>query len=164
MVLAGIASVCLAAPALSLPPAPVLPTPDFIKAAASTDEFERQEGRLAETKGASAAVRDFARMMVRDHTNTTMALKGAIRKAGLPPPAAPKLTDQQQANLTALKGARGPDFDRTYMQQQVEAHQTALGVMQAYAAGGDNKVLRKAAADTVPIVKHHLSMAQKIAR
>jgi putative membrane protein len=162
MVLAGVASVCLAAPAFSQPPGPALPTPDFIKAAASTDEFERQEGRLAEVRGVTPRVRDFGRMMVRDHTNTTMALKGAIRHAGLPAPPPPKLTDQQQANLATLKAARGPDFDRTYVQQQIEAHQTALGVMQAYAAGGDNRVLRKAAAQTAPIVRRHLTIVQGI--
>jgi putative membrane protein len=101
-------------------------------------------------------------MMVRDHTNTTMALKGAIRHAGLPAPPPPKLSDQQQANLATLKAARGPDFDRTYVQQQIEAHQTALGVMQAYAAGGDNRVLRKAAAQTAPIVRRHLTIVQGI--
>jgi putative membrane protein len=162
MVLAGVASVCLAAPALSKPPGPAPATPDFIKAAASTDEFERQEGRLAEVRAVNPRVRDFGRMMVRDHTNTTMALKGAIRHAGLPAPPPPKLTDQQQANLATLKAARGADFDRTYVQQQIEAHQTALGVIEAYAAGGDNKTLRKAAAQTVPIVQRHLKMAQGI--
>jgi putative membrane protein len=107
-------------------------------------------------------VRNFGQMMVRDHTNTTMALKLAIRRAGLPPPPPPQLTPDQQSNVAALKGLRGRDFDRTYLQQQIQAHRTALGVMQAYAAGGDNRTLRKAAASTVPIVKHHLAMAQRI--
>ena len=162
ILLAGVATAWLAGPALSQPSAPAPPTPEFIKAAASTDEFERQEGRMAESDGASARVRDFGAMMVRDHTNTTMALKAAIHRAGLPPPAAPTLSAQQQSNVAALRGLHGAAFDRAYMQQQIEAHQTALGVMQAYAAGGDNQVLRKAAGDTVPIVRRHLEMARHI--
>jgi putative membrane protein len=162
MMLAGVASLCVVAPALSQT-GPALPTGDFIKAAATTDEFERQEGRMAERDGASARVRDFGQMMVRDHTNTTMALKRAIRSAGLPIPGTPQLTAEQQANVAALKGLHGADFDRAYIEQQIQAHQTALGVMQTYAAGGENPTLRKAAASTVPIVQHHLAMARKIA-
>jgi len=161
LALAGFASLCLAAPALAQPGG-ALPTPQFINAAASTDEFERQEGRMAERQAASPQVRSFGQMMVRDHTNTTMALKLAIHRAGLPPPPPPQLTADQQSNVAALKNLRGRDFDRTYLQQQIQAHQTALGVMQAYAAGGDNRMLRKAAASTVPIVKRHLAMARRI--
>lgn len=161
--LATVASLSVTAPALAQPGG-ALPTPQFIGAAASTDEFERQEGRMAERQAASPRVRSFGQMMVRDHTNTTMALKLAIRRAGLPPPPSPQLTPDQQSNLAALRGLRGRDFDRAYIQQQIQAHQTALGVMQAYAAGGDNRTLRKAAASTVPIVKHHLAMARRIGR
>ena len=160
--LATVASLSLGAPALAQPGA-ALPTPQFISAAASTDEFERQEGRMAERQAASPQVRAFGQMMVRDHTNTTMALKAAIRRAGLPAPPPPQLTPDQQANLSALRGRHGRDFDRLYMQQQVQAHQQALGVMQAYAAGGDNRVLRGAARDTLPIVRRHLAMAGRIA-
>ena len=162
MALAGFASLCLVAPTLAQTGA-ALPTGDFIKAAATTDEFERLEGRMAERDGASARVRDFGKMMVRDHTNTTMALKQAIHSAGLPIPGTPHLTPEQEANVSALKGLHGTDFDHAYIQQQIQAHQTALGVMQAYAAGGENPTLRKAAASTVPIVQHHLAMARKIA-
>jgi putative membrane protein len=163
MVLAAAASACIAAPA-ALAQVSVLPTPDFIRAAAATDEFERQAGRMADRQAASPRVRNFGRMMVRDHTDTTMALKQAIRRAGLPPPAPPMLTPDQQSNISALRGLRGPDFDRTYMQQQVQTHVQALSVMRAYAAGGDNRVLRRAAGSTVPIVQRHLRMANEISR
>jgi putative membrane protein len=159
LMLAGVASLSLAAPAFCQP-AQALPTPAFIKAAAQTDEFERQEGRLAEARAANRKVREFGAMMVSDHTKTTVALKAAIRRAGLPAPQPPPLSDEQQANISTLKGLHGAAFDHAYMDQQVQAHETALGVMQAYAAGGDNRVLRKAASDTVPIVQHHLEMAK----
>jgi putative membrane protein len=162
MVLAGVASFCLVAPTLAQTGA-ALPTTDFIKAVATTDEFERVEGRMAERDGASDRVRDFGKMMVRDHTNTTMALKQAIHSAGLPIPGTPHLTPEQAANVAALKALHGAAFDHAYMEQQIQAHQTALGVMQAYAAGGENPTLRNAAASTVPIVQHHLAMARKIA-
>jgi putative membrane protein len=159
--LAGAASFVLAGPA-SAQPGPALPTADFIKAAAQTDEFERQEGRIAETRASDPRVRAFGRTMVRDHTKTTAALKAAIRKAGMKVPPLPPLSDEETRNIAALNGLKGAAFDRAYIGQQVQTHQTALGVMQGYAAGGQNPVLRQAAADTVPIVQHHLAMAKTL--
>jgi putative membrane protein len=155
---AGFASLAFAAAANAQP----LPTPDFIRAAAQTDDFERTEGRLAEKAAASGQVRSFGAEMVTAHTKTTAALKAAIAKAGLPPPAPPTLTAEQTQNIATLRGLHGAAFDKAYVDQQIQAHQTALGVMQAYASGGDNPVIRKAAADTVPIVQHHLAMAQAL--
>jgi len=159
LILAGVASLGLAGAALAQQ---ALPTPDFIKAAAQTDDFERQEGRLAERAGANPGVRSFGAEMVSAHTKTTAALKAAIRKAGMPVPPPPPLTEDQANNLATLRGLHGAAFDHAYIDQQIQAHRTALGVMQAYAAGGDNPVLKQAAADTVPIVQHHLAMAQAL--
>lgn len=163
IVLAAVASASVAAPAAFAQVA-ALPTPAFIKAAASTDAYERQAGRMAERQAASPRVRSFGQMMVRDHTDTTMALKQAIRRAGLPPPGPPTLTADQQSEIAALRGLRGPGFDRAYMQQQVQTHVQALGVFRAYAARGDNRVLRGAAASTVPIIQRHLTLANQISR
>jgi putative membrane protein len=156
--LAGVASLVFAAAAVAQP----LPTPDFITAAAQTDDFERTEGRLAEKMAANVQVRSFGAEMVTAHTKTTAALKAAIAKAGLPPPAPPTLTAEQTQNIATLKALHGAAFDKAYVDQQIEAHKTALGVMQAYASSGENPILRKAAANAVPIVQHHLAMAQAL--
>jgi putative membrane protein len=160
--LAGIASTALAA-SVAAQPAPALPTPAFITAAAQTDEFERREGQMTDVRASSSQVRDFGQMMIADHTNTTLALKAALHKAGLSIPPGPALSAEQAADIETLRPLHGPAFDRAYVDQQIHVHEAALGVMQAYAAGGDNPVLRKAAADTVPIVQHHLEMARSLA-
>ena len=53
-------------------------TADFVKQAAQSDDFERQEGRLAGRRARDPAVRAFARKMVHDHALTTEGLKRAI--------------------------------------------------------------------------------------
>ncbi|HXU99825.1 MAG TPA: DUF4142 domain-containing protein [Caulobacteraceae bacterium] len=138
-----------------------LATPDFITAAAQTDEYERQAGRLASRKGHAPKVRSFGEMMVRDHTATTAALKAAIRRGGLPQPPPPSLSADQQQMVNQLTSAKA-DFDASYAAQQVQAHQKALAVMRAYAAGGSNASLRAAAAKTAPLVEHHLMLARAL--
>jgi putative membrane protein len=151
-----------AMPAQSQPAGPAPLTPDFIKAAAQTDAFERQEGRIAAAHSTNPAVRSFGNMMVRDHTKTTAGLKAAMRRAHISPPAMTPLSAEQSQMLGQLNGLHGRAFDRTYIDQQVRVHQDALGLMQAYAGAGANGVIRSAAAQTVPIVQHHLRMARTL--
>lgn len=135
-------------------------TMDFITRAAQSDAFERQEGRLAERRAHSPAVRRFAAEMVAAHTQTTADLKMAIRRAHLPPPPPPVLTPEQSQRLADLQGRHGGDFDKTYIEQQVSAHQDALGLMQGYAQSGPPGPVHDAAAKTAPLVQHHLDMAK----
>jgi putative membrane protein len=142
-------------------PAPVTSTRDFVTAAAQSDEFERRAGHMAENLARSPRVKSFGARMVRDHTMTTRNLKAALRKAGKPVPPPPALSPGQQQMLGRLKSS-GAGFDATYLQQQVQAHQQAMGLLQGYAQGGDNPVIRDAARKTIPLVQHHLMMAQQL--
>ena len=143
------------------PPAAAASTRDFVTAAAQSDEFERRAGRLAQSMARSRGVRDFGAMMVQDHTKTTRGLQDAIRKSGRPVPPPPALTGAHQGMLAQLRNA-GRGFDGLYLQQQVQAHQEALGLTQGYARSGDNPFIRDAARSTVPLVQGHLRMAQDL--
>ena len=134
-------------------------TQHFVTAAAQTDEYERRAGHLAGRMGVSPRVREFGTMMVQDHTKTTQDLQAAIRRTGHAVPPPPALTGRQLQMLEQLRGA-GRNFDMVYLQQQVQAHQEALDLMQAYARDGHNPILKDAARQTAPLVQHHLQMAQ----
>ena len=169
LVLSAMAALSLAvgAPVLAQPPpapstAAAPSTSDFITAAAQTDDFERQSGRIAEHSSHRQRVRTFGAMMVADHTKTTEHLKAAIHKAGLTAPS-PHLTNIQIQMLNALRlSIAKPLFDHTYIDQQVSVHRQALALMQSYAEHGENATLRAAAANIVPIVQHHLAVAEAI--
>jgi putative membrane protein len=76
------------------------------------------------------------------------------------PPAPPLRADQQQ-KLAQLRNA-GPSFDATYLNDQVQAHQQALALIQGYAQGGQDATLRQAAAETAATVRHHLDVATRL--
>ena len=158
--LAAIAAPVYAQPAPP-PAAAVTSTHDFVTAAAQSDEYERRAGRMAESMARSPRVKAFGARMVHDHTMTTRNLQAALRRAGKPVPPPPPLTPDQQGMLDQLKSA-GPSFDSTYIQQQVRAHQQALALLQGYAHSGDNPIIRDAARKTLPLIRHHLMMAQNL--
>jgi len=133
----------------------------FVDNAAASDQFEIESSKLAQTMAKDAAVKDFAAMMVKDHTKSSTELKAAAAKATPAVTVAPKLTSQQQSDLDALKSA-GANFDKLYAQKQVAAHTQALALLQGYAATGDAAPLKDFASKTAPVVSKHLDHAKKL--
>ena len=106
-------------------------------------------------------MRAFAEQMVPAHTALDETLRGDATKAGLPSPPM-SLSGDQQKFLSALQSQTGPEFDRTYLRQQVLAHRQALVLEQAYAAQGADPQVRQAARSAVPVIQRHLAMATQL--
>ena len=138
------------------------PAEEFVTMASSSDMFEIQSSTAALEKGESAAVKEFAQMMVADHTKSSEELLAAVEASGLDitPPGA--MTPEHQERSDALNGANVTDFDAAYIDAQVAAHQEALALMQSYAETGDNEALRAHAQKSVPIIQAHFEHAQKL--
>jgi putative membrane protein len=128
---------------------------------AQSDEYEIQAGRTAVAQATDPRVRSFAGEMINDHTHIDQTLRQAVASSGLPPPAS-VLSGDQARLLSTLQSLRGAEFDRTYVRQQVLAHEGALAVEESYAGAGSDSNLRRAAQTAVPLVQHHLDMAQKL--
>lgn len=150
-------------PSMTVPtPADESAAPDFVAKAAVSDMFEVEAGKIAAERSGNAEVKAFAKMMIDMHTKTTADLKAAIATSGLAitPPAA--LPDDKTAALADLRAVDAKDFDKKYMDGQVDAHQAALDLMTRYAQDGDNATLKAAAAATAPVVQEHLTKAKAI--
>ena len=134
---------------------------NFVTMAAASDMFEVQSSKIALKRSGDAGVKAFAQMMIAAHTKTTAALKGLIAdQSNLSPPTA--LPSDLQAKLDALGSVSPADFDKTYLDDQVDGHQSALNVMQRYAKDGDQEPLKQFAASTAPTVQQHLDKAKAL--
>jgi putative membrane protein len=72
------------------------------------------------------------------------------------------LDQKHQTLLTQLQQTQEPQFDKTYIQQQLQAHQTAVDMFRNYSQSGDNVQLKQFASQTLPILQQHLQMAQQL--
>ncbi len=149
------AALCVASPALAQPAT----APDFVKAAGAGDLYERQSSQLVLQSTKNAKVREFATMMVKDHTNSTQMVAKAATQAGLKPKP-PALMPEQAQMIAQLRGATGEARDKIYVTQQKAAHQKALALHQGYASKGDKAPLKAAAGKIAPVVEHHIMMLQ----
>lgn len=145
--------------------APGMMTPQqFADTASASDAYEIASSKLAQTKSNSKAVKDFAAEMIKDHTKSTADLKAAAAKAAGNPTVTGQMTAEQQANLTALQGESGADFDSTYVSQQIDAHQKTLAALQSYAQNGDSPPLKDFASKATMMVQDHLDKAKKLTK
>jgi len=128
---------------------------------------EIEAGKLATNKAQDARVKNFAGMMVKDHTEALTRLKSLH---GAPPDVKPTAKHQETGRrLSKLSGAA---FDREYMKAMVSGHGDALKFFEKHAA--ESRAATPAAADSehedfsqlarelLPTVRRHLDMAKEI--
>ncbi len=139
---------------------------EFVHMAAMSDMYEIQSSRLAEQHSQNAQVKQFAQEMLRDHQKTTNELQNLVRQAGSTAHwQMPQSLDQQHMQkIQQLQNARGAEFDRHYVTQQMQAHQMAVDLFRNYSQHGDNAQLRQWASNTLPALQDHLQKAQQLQR
>jgi putative membrane protein len=149
-------------PAATIPtPSNEAAAPDFVAKAAASDMFEIEAAKLAQTKAKSAEVKKFAADMIAAHTKSTEALKKAIADSGQTVLVLPTaLPADLQDKLTDL--GKAENFDQAYMDNQVDAHQAALDLLQRYAQDGDVAGIKAFAATTAVTVQQHLDKARTV--
>ncbi len=94
----------------------------FVETAAMGGHAEVELGKLAAERAQSAAVKEFAQMMIRDHSRANEELERAASQSRLDVPA-PTLDQMHQQLMTKLRGLHGAEFDREYMAAMVSGHQ-----------------------------------------
>jgi len=126
---------------------------NFAQMAAMSDMFEIESSNIALKKVRSGPVREFAQMMIADHTKSTEALKSAVAASGMSLDMPASLDATRQSQIAVLNRLEGQDFEREYMNQQMAAHRQALDLLKSYAGNGDTAELRQFAQSTIPAVQ-----------
>jgi putative membrane protein len=122
--------------------------------------YEVQAAQIAQKKAKSADVKAFAKMMVTDHTAMLNEMKPLVTAAGKTMPTS--LDQRRKGLIDNLNAASAADFDKTYIDQQVAAHEETLTLLNGYAQNGDDAGLKALAAKAVPKVQAHLDKAKQI--
>jgi len=150
---------------------------NFVEESLSAGMAEVELGRMAQQRAADAEVKQFAEMMVRDHTQSGDMLRQLARQHAIETPAPTENEHRDAMNrLTNLKGA---DFDREYMQAMIDSHEDMVDHLQSRASedrfgenrgavqpeASDNPVeasLNQWAANALPTTRRHLDEARRI--
>jgi putative membrane protein len=137
------------------------PDRDFATRAGQASISEVQDAQWAERNAGSQQVKDFAQMLIKDHTNASADLKRIAQQQNFSLPPLPATGQQDMRGK--LKDLSGSVFDKAYLQYEIDRHQQDIAAFQQEAQTGKDEALRQFAGKYLPVLRHHLEMAQSIA-
>jgi putative membrane protein len=122
-------------------------------------------GAIAATKGTSAAVRDFGKRMMRDHHALRVQGEALAKKLKVTPtpPAGDNSMADSQKNLDNLNStAKGKDFDKAYVDHEVEYHKAVLETATKAMSQAQSTELKNLIQKAAPAIQGHLDKAESI--
>jgi putative membrane protein len=153
-----------AAPTSTAAPAPAQLSDANI--AALLDEANMADsawGSIAVKKGTAAPVKEFGHMMERDHHVLRKAGQDLAKKLNLTPQA--PANDTLPATLQKMSDsmnaqAKGPAWDKAYIDHEVAVHQSVLSLLQAAQGAAQDTSLKALITKAIPNIQAHLTKAQ----
>lgn len=129
--------------------------------AANTAEIDT--GRLAKSRAQNPQVRQFAQQMIQDHTAMNAELAKNLDLELMDNDESQRIREDALASLDRLKGLQGAEFDRAYIESQVEMHEKVIALMQGeLIPNARNPQLKSTLDKAAPKVQSHLKMARQI--
>jgi putative membrane protein len=132
----------------------------FIKKAANGGMTEVELGKIAADKGQKQDVKDFGQRMVTDHGKANDDLKSVASKLNLEVP--DKVNAKHQATIDKFSKMSGDSFDSAYLKEMVKDHKTDIAEFEKAQGEVKSEDLKKFIGDTLPVMKEHLEMVQKM--
>jgi putative membrane protein len=122
-------------------------------------------GAVAVTKGTASAVRDYGRRMVRDHHQLRAQGEALAKRLKIIPaaPADDPVASAAQKHMDNINStAKGKDFDKAYIDGEVEIHKAVLELATAAASQTQNTELKNLIQKAAPVITGHLDLAQSV--
>jgi putative membrane protein len=126
---------------------------------------DSSEGAIAATKGTSAAVRNFGKQMVLDHHKLRVQGEALAKKLKITPtpPADDNIPADAQKETDNLNStAKGKDFDKAYIDGQVDDHKKVLDLAVKAMSQAQITELKNLIQKATPVVQSHLDKAESI--
>jgi putative membrane protein len=133
---------------------------EFVQEAGIAGATEIAASKLALKNSSDKQVKEFAQRMIADHTKLARNLDVIAKRHGIT--ASPSADSSVIGSLQNLKGT---EFDKAYIQQvAVGGHQKAVELFKKESTQGNDAALKAAAGKALPVISHHYSMAQQLAK
>jgi putative membrane protein len=132
----------------------------FIDTAMHAGLAEVQVAELAAQQAQSRDLREVAHHLGSDHEEANKELADIAHRNDVTAPNEPRPEDKE--TMERLKKLSGGEFDREYVQQQLEAHHKAIDLFSREASEGRNPEVRDYARKVLPKLKQHLSMLEDV--
>jgi putative membrane protein len=134
---------------------------DWAAKVANANMTEVELSKVAQTKATSDRLKNFANMMVTDHTAAGDKLKQLAASKNITLPA--NLDDKSQKMLDNLNKKSGKDFDKAYTDDMLDGHKDAVNAFQKGSNDLQDADLKNFATQTLPTIQMHQDSIKAIA-
>jgi putative membrane protein len=133
---------------------------DFVNNAAKGNRAEVQLGKMVAAKTKDPSVKQFAQMMVKDHTDALNKLEQLAQSKNITLPDG--IPDDAQELQSKLSSDTGKQLDKDYMDGMVQDHQKDVQEFQQATNTLKDQDIKKWATNTLPTLQKHLAKAQQV--
>jgi len=132
----------------------------FLKKAAQGGLAEVALGQVAQQQASDSQVKSFGNRMVQDHTQANDKLMTLAQSLNVTLPTTPSKSDEKE--MDKLKAMNGDDFDSAYTKAMVKDHKKDIKEFEHAAKDAANPQVKAFAQDSLPMLKQHLALAEKL--
>ncbi|MFL6310663.1 MAG: DUF4142 domain-containing protein [Terriglobales bacterium] len=136
------------------------PDQDFVTKAAQGNSAEIELGKMVAAKTKDPNVKQFAQMMVKDHTTALNQLQELAQTKNLN--LNDNLPDDAKSLQEKLSSDTGKQFDKDYMDGMVQDHQKDVQEFTDESQNAKDPAVKQWASNTLPVLQKHLQKAQQI--
>ena len=140
--------------------------PQIAAIVVTANQVDIDAGKVAKDKSTNAAVKEFAQLMITDHTGVNKQAVDLVTKLKVTPednPTAKSLKEGGAKNVAHLKTLSGAAFDKAYIDHEVAYHQQVLdAVDKTLIPSASNADLKALLVKVRPAFVAHLEHAKKI--
>ena len=134
-------------------------TADVLNKLHESDQKEIEAGKLAQKNGQSQQVRDYGKMLVKDHTAADKKVAGLAKKEKV---SLSEGTPTSGGEMNDMSGMAGSAFDRRFAGDMVDDHKKDIAEVTEARDSTKDQHLKKLLSDLLPTLQKHEDAAQKI--
>lgn len=145
------------------------PESELLSKMHTANQMQIKAGQLAESKGTTQAIRNFGRLLVRDHSFADKKIKALASRQSIqlmpPMPKSPQEKQQmemQKQMMAGLEQAQGADFDRQFIEFDLKSQNTAANTVSMASGQLKPSPVKALTSKMVPILKQHVEIAQHL--
>ena len=129
------------------------------------NQGEVDYSQIGVEKATNPAVKEYAQLMVKDHGTMLEGVKSLATKLNITPASNDKansLKEEVNKDITDLNAKTGKDFDKEFVEEQIDMHQETLDLLGDLDSKTTNMDLKTAIAEARPKVQAHLDQAKAL--
>jgi len=135
-------------------------TREWMNKTAYAGNAEVELGQLAQQKSSNERVKNFAQMMVTDHSKANDDLKSIAGQKNVTLPTG--MDEDHMKHKEDLSKKSGADFDKAYINMMIDGHKKVIDHLEKAQKDATDPDVKNFATQKLPTIRMHLDSAQAI--